>query len=209
MAYKNFKQIKAIETKNKKKLLEIYPWLTEESGIYVFTRMDERRIYYAYVGQAKHVLTRLAQHLTGYQHIDFSIKKHGFLDFHTNPTGWMVAVYKVKECELDEMERYFIEKFAHKGYQLLNKTAGGQGEGKVQIGEYRPAKGYRDGIAQGRKTMARELGHIIDKHLCVTLKPEKANNKVSQNALDKFNELLKEGENFEKTNSKSYPQSSV
>jgi hypothetical protein len=194
MAYKNFKQVKVIEAKNKQKLLEMYPWLTEESGIYILTRTDEHKINYAYIGQAKHVLTRLAQHLTGYQHIDLSLKKHGFLNLDTNPTGWIVAVHNAKECELDELEKHFIQAYARKGYQLRNKTAGGQGEGKAQIDEYRPAKGYRDGIAQGRKTMARELGHIIDKHLCVALKPEKANNKVSQKALDKFNELLREGE---------------
>ena len=39
--------------------------------------MDEEGIKYAYIGQAKHILTRLAQHLTGYQHIDLSIRKHG------------------------------------------------------------------------------------------------------------------------------------
>ena len=45
----------------------------EDSGIYVFTR-QENGFKYAYVGQAKHILTRLAQHLNGYQHIDLSIK---------------------------------------------------------------------------------------------------------------------------------------
>ena len=43
----------------------------------------------------------------------------------------------------------------------------------------------------GRKNLAKELSHIIDKHLVVSLKPEKRNNKVSQKAYDKFNDLLK------------------
>ena len=40
--------------------------------------------------------------------------------------------------------------------------------------------------------LARELSHIIEKHLVVELKEEKKNNKVSIKALEKFNELLKE-----------------
>ena len=45
-------------------------------------------------------------------------------------------------------------------------------------------------MEQGRKNLAKELSHIIDKHLVVSLKPEKQNNKVSQKAYDKFNDLL-------------------
>lgn len=96
------------------------------------------------------------------------------------------------EEELDKHEQFWIRKYANSGYQLRNKTAGGQGEGKAQIDGYRPAKGYRDGIAQGKKTLARELSHIIDTHLVVELKPEKENNKVSIKALEKFNALLDE-----------------
>ena len=55
----NYKQIKAIEQKNKKRLLEINSKLNDSSGIYVLVRTDENGIKYAYVGQAKHVLTRL------------------------------------------------------------------------------------------------------------------------------------------------------
>ena len=50
-------------------------------------------------------------------------------------------------------------------------------------------------IQQGKKTLARELKHIIDTHLKVSIKPEKANNKVSIKALEKFNDLLNE-ENY-------------
>jgi len=48
------------------------------------------------------------------------------------------------------------------------------------------------GLAQGRKNLARELSNIIDKHLIVSLKPEKQNNKISIKALEKFNELIGE-----------------
>ena len=92
--------------------------------------------------------------------------------------------------QLDEKEQYYIKMYAQNGYQLRNKTSGSQGEGKRQIDDYRPQKGYYDGLAQGRKNLAKELKHILDTHLIVSLKPEKANNKVSQKALEKFNGLL-------------------
>lgn len=187
----NITRAKAIERENKKRLLEINPDLDEDSGIYFLTRIDENGIKYAYVGQAKHILTRLAQHLVGYQHIDLSIKKHGFFS-DDNPYGYKIGFQKIKESELDRKEQQYIKAYANYGYQLRNKTAGGQCEGKTQIDEYRPQKGYRDGIRQGKKSLARELSHIIDKHLTVELRPEKAHNKVSQKAFKKFKGLLDE-----------------
>ena len=193
LSYEKLRQAKAIEAKNKKLLLAVNPQLDERSGIYFLTRTDENGIKYAYIGQARHILTRLAQHLSGYQHIDISLKKHG-LHSEGNVYGWKVGFLEFPISELDEKEQYYIKQYASKGYQLRNKTAGGQGEGKAQIDEYRPAKGYRDGLQQGRRNLARELSHIIDKHLVVGLKPEKQNNSVSARALDKFNDLLREGE---------------
>lgn len=191
MSYQNIANAKAIEQKNKKRLLEINPKLDDNSGIYFLTRVDENGIKYAYIGQAKHILTRLAQHLVGYQHIDLSLKKHG-LHLGDNPYGWNIGFLLFPLSELDEKEQYYIKMYAQNGYQLRNKTAGGQGEGKSQINEYRPEKGYRDGILQGKKALARDLRYIIEKHLVVSLKPEKQGNKVSQNALEKFNGLLDE-----------------
>lgn len=191
MSYQNFRQAKAIEQKNKQRLLEVNPGLDDESGIYFLAREDERGFRYAYVGQAVHILTRLAQHLVGYQHIDLSLKKHGLYS-EDNPYGYEVDFIHYPKFQLDEQEQYWIKKCADKGYQLRNKTSGSQGEGKSQIADYRPAKGYHDGIAQGKKTLAIELSHIIEKHLTVELKPEKRGNKVSEKQLEKFNRLLDE-----------------
>ena len=185
----NLRKAKAIEAKNKKRLLAIDPYLDEGSGIYFLVRKDENGIKYAYIGQAKHLLTRLAQHLSGYQHIDLSLKKHGLYSSE-NIYGWKIGFLHFQISELDFMEKKFIQMYSNNGYQLRNKTAGGQGEGKTQIDDYRPAKGYRDGIAQGRKNLAKELTNIIDKHLCISLKEEKKNNKVSIKACEKFNDLL-------------------
>lgn len=189
LSYQNIRQAKAIEYQNKKKILAVNSKIDDESGIYFLTRIDEYGFNYAYVGQAKHILTRLAQHLVGYQHIDLSLKKHGLYSAE-NIYGWKIGFMHFPLSKLDEKEQHYIKQYAIAGYQLRNKTAGGQGEGKTQINDYRPTKGYRDGIVQGRKNLAKELSHIIDKHLIVTLKPEKQNNKVSQNALEKFNQLL-------------------
>ena len=185
----NLRKAKAIEAKNKKRLLAIDPYLDEGSGIYFLVRKDENGIKYAYIGQAKHLLTRLAQHLSGYQHIDLSLKKHGLYSSE-NIYGWKIGFLHFQISELDFMEKKFIQMYSNNGYQLRNKTAGGQGEGKTQIDDYRPAKGYRDGIAQGRKNLAKELTNIIDKQLCISLKEEKKNNKVSIKAFEKFNDLL-------------------
>ena len=190
----NYKQIKAIEAENKKKWLSISPLLSENSGIYILTRKDEDGFKYAYIGQAKHILTRLAQHLSGYQHIDLSLKKHGLYS-EDNPYGWNVTAIKYTESELDEKEQFWIKKCAIMGYQLRNKTSGSQGEGKKKIDDFRPVKGYRDGIRQGRINLARELLHIADKHLVIKVKPEKQGNKVSERQLEKFNMLLNEGKN--------------
>lgn len=193
MGASNYRQVKAIEAKNKQTLLKINPRFDESSGIYCLIRKDENRIRYAYIGQAKHILTRLAQHLSGYQHIDLSLKKHGFYSS-DNPYGWQIVFEKYTLDQLDEMEKYWIQRFADSGYQLRNKTAGGQGEGKVQIDEYRPTKGYREGVEQGRKQLAKELSHIIEKHLKIEIRADKEHNKISQKAFEKFNELLKVGD---------------
>lgn len=190
----NFRKAKAIEKKNKKRLLAINQKLDEQSGIYFLTRTDEDAIRFAYIGQAKHILTRLAQHLVGYQHIDLSLKKHGLYS-EDNPYGWKVGFLHFPISELDDKEQYYIKQYAQAGYQLRNKTSGSQGVGKRQIDEYKPQKGYYDGILQGKKSLAKELSGIIGKHLVVSLKEEKKNNKVSIKAFEKFNNLLSE-ENY-------------
>lgn len=181
----------AIVQKNKEMLLKYNDRLNDNSGIYFLLRQDENGIKYAYIGQAKHILTRLAQHLSGYQHIDLSIRKHGLYS-KDNQNGWKINFLEVPLNELDTAEQHYIKVYANHGYQLRNKTAGGQGKGKNQIDEYRPSKGYRDGILQGKKMLARDLKHIIDKHLVISLKDEKKNNKISQNALEKFHSMLDE-----------------
>jgi hypothetical protein len=181
----DFKKIKAIEEQNKRRFLALNSALNERSGIYILYR-EEGGIKYAYVGQAKHLLTRLAQHLTGYQHIDISLKKHGLAN--EKPNGYNVAFEWCDVIALDAKERWWIQKMANSGYQLRNKTLGGQDEGKGGLDNQKASRGYHDGLAQGRKSLAKELRHIIETHE-FTIEPKK-HNKVTEKALNKFWELL-------------------
>lgn len=201
MSYQNIARAKAIEQENKKRLLKLNPKLNDKSGIYFLLREDENGFKFAYVGQAKSVLQRLASHLVGYeQHIDLSLRKHKLYS-EDNPYGWRVEFLNFPESQLDEKEKYYIKLYADKGYQLRNVSLGGQGENRASgsIGERKAPKGYMQGIQQGKKVLARELSSIAEKHLIIRLKPEKEHNKVSQKQYEKFKELLKEGK--DETNS--------
>lgn len=180
-------------TGKQKRLLKLNPKLNDKSGIYFLLREDENGFKYAYIGQAVHTLSRLASHLVGYeQHIDLSLRKHKLYDKEKNPYGWRVEFLNFPESQLDEKEKYYIKLYADKGYQLRNVSLGGQGENRASgsIGERKAPKGYLQGVQQGRKNLARELSHIIEKHLVVTIREDKQGNKVSQKQLDKFMELI-------------------
>lgn len=193
----NLKRAKAIEQKNKQKLLAVNPNLNERSGIYFLLRTDENGFKYAYIGQARtSILQRLASHLSGYeQHIDLSLKSHKLYS-EDNPHGWRIEFLNFPPNELDEKEKFYIKKYADAGYQLRNVSVGGQGSNRDsgQVGERKPPKGYRQGVLQGRKNLARELSGIIDKHLTVSVKQEKQGNKVSEKMFQKFWDLLKGSE---------------
>ena len=194
---KNYAKALAIEKKNRERLLKLNPELDDESGIYFFHRISEQNEKEIYIGQASRLAQRCCQHLFGFQqYIDLSIRAHGLYS-ESNKNGYKLSIIHFPKERLDEMEQYYIKLYSENGWILKNKTAGGQGEGKKKIAEYRPAKGYRDGLAQGRKNLAKELSAIIEKHLTVSVKPEKANNRISQKALEKFWNLLKDTNNQE------------
>ena len=192
--HKNIAQIKAIEKKNRERLLKVNPNLNDRSGIYFLTRTDENDISYFYIGQAVNIIQRMCGHLTGYQHIDNSIKKRGFSS-EENPYGWKLNFINYPKSDLDKMEQYWILEYTKRGYQCrYNKTAGGQGEGKEKINEFKPSRGYRDGLKQGEKNLARELSSIAEKHLKIEIRDDKKNNKISQRQYEKFMDLLKVGD---------------
>lgn len=182
----NYKKIYAIKKQNENRILKVNPEVNNQSGIYMLTRV-ENGFAYAYIGQSVNLLERLGNHLNGYQHIDLSIKKHKLFSLE-NPTGWMIGFKNYPVDKLDEMEQTIILAYANKGYQLLNKTSGSQGEGKQKIANFKEKKGYQAGLHQGRKNLAKELKHIIDLHLVVDVK--KQGNKNHEKALAKFLDLI-------------------
>lgn len=183
----NYRQIYAIEQKNKQRILVVNPRVPGASGIYILTR-EEDGFKFAYVGQAKNLLQRLAQHLSGYQHIDHSIKKHGLYS-RDNPCGWRIWFEECRLEELDSREQEWIRKCAFKGYQLRNKTTGSQGVGKKGLDDQKAPKGYYDGLKQGYKNARKEVAHLFAKHLNYSKKSDKPN-KIQEKALEKFKEFL-------------------
>ena len=197
MSYQNIARAKAIEQENKKRLLKLNPKLNDKSGIYFLLREDENGFKYAYIGQSVGIITRLASHMSGYeQHIDKSLKAHKLYDEEKNPYGWRVEFLNFPESQLDEKEKYYIKLYADKGYQLRNVSVGGQGSERDSgtIGERKPPKGYRDGILQGKRVLARQLSSIAEKHLKIEIREDKKHNKVSQKQYEKFMDLLKVGD---------------
>lgn len=190
----NNKQRYAILKKNKEQWLQYYS-IKDESGIYILTRYDDNGFKFAYVGQAKKVLTRLAEHLMGYnQHIDFSLRKHGIGSAFTRENKWKCEkIIYCPETELNDLEQEWIRKCHELGYQLLNKTTGSQGQGKQALGEQKPAKGYYDGIKQGRKKVIDEINNRLTKG-DIRLVIECPNKRKEQH-LAKLMELLGENDN--------------
>ena len=189
MSERNYKQIFAKKAEAEKRLRAICPNISHRSGIYFLTRKDDLdRKWYGYIGKSEtSVLDRMCSHLIGYQQrIDISLKKRGFYS-ELNPSGWKLVVSYYPKSEVDRWERLWIEKYREAGYVLYNIESGGT-NGKTIIGERKSPKNYRDGLAQGRKALAKELSHIIDTHLEISLKKD---TKVSQKALEKFYDLLK------------------
>jgi hypothetical protein len=183
----NFKQIKAIEQANKRQILAVNPEVPERSGIYFLLR-EENGFRYGYIGQAKHLLTRLAQHLKGYQHIDLSLKKHGLYS-EENQTGYKVHFLEFPESELNEQEQKYIKMYADKGFQMLNATSGSQGEGKKALDNQKATKGYLQGLANGYMNARKDIAHLFKLHLDYTTKRE--NPTVNQQkALQKFADFL-------------------
>ena len=183
----NMKQVYAIARNSELRWKEIYPELDHYSGIYVLTRQDENGFKYSYIGQAKDVLKRLGQHLTGYQHIDLSLKKHGL----NGAFGWKIKeIIKCTEDQLDEAEQAYIKKYANLGYQLRNKTSGSQGEGKDSLDvERKPSKGYYDGVEYGYNKAIKEIGILFDKYLDAVIKGD--SNKIKERKLEEFLHLIR------------------
>ena len=183
----DYRKLYAIKAQNKTRILKVCPKCPERSGIYFLLR-EEDGFKYAYIGQAKHLLSRLAEHLSGYQRIDLSLKKHGLWS-EENPTGYTVNFLEFPEDELDAKEQYYIKKYANAGYQLRNATSGSQGKGKQGLDNNKQPKTYQEGIAQGYKNARKEIAHLFRLHLVVGTKKNPPT-KLQEKALQKFKDFM-------------------
>ncbi|MEE1085028.1 MAG: hypothetical protein UH850_14975 [Paludibacteraceae bacterium] len=181
-----------MKRKYEEQIRKVCPEVTENSGIYLFWRIDEAEFKHAYIGQALHLCKRLVDHMLNYQYIDNSIRKHKLYDEETNPYGYHIEI--LEECgaeKLDDRERYWIKYYADSGYQLKNQTIGGQDGKKLALGDARPTKGYREGLVQGRKNTQKEVAKLFEKNLTYQINGKPTQNK--QKAYDKFTAFLNEG----------------
>jgi hypothetical protein len=129
----------------------------------------------------------LAQHLTGYQHIDLSLKKHKLWS-EDNQTGWKIGYIECAEICLDDWEQRYIRAYANNGYQMRNKTSGSQSEGKKDIADA-PTKGYLEGLHNGYKKAQKEIAHLFALHLNCGTKKEPPT-KLQAKALEKFEKFI-------------------
>lgn len=183
----NYRQLYAIKKASRERILKVCPNCPETSGIYFLLR-EEDGFKWGYVGQAKHILSRLADHLQNFQHIDLSIKKHGLYS-ENNPTGYKVHFLEFSENELDEKEQYYIKMYANAGYQMKNSTTGSQGKGKKSLDNAKPPKNYYDGLSQGYKNAQKFVANLFEKHLDYKPKSDKPN-KNQEKAMQKFKDFL-------------------
>ena len=191
----DYRQIYAIKKNNEGRILKVCPDCPNTSGIYFLLR-EENGFKFAYIGKAKHLLERLGSHLQGNkQHIDRSLKKHGLWS-EDNVTGWKVHYLKFPEDVLNEKEQYYIRKYATAGYQLHNVESGGT-NGKIDIGERKPAKKYFDGVEQGKKNAQKFVSNLFDKHLDYVPKKNPPT-KLQEKAMQKFKDFLEYERNEEK-----------
>lgn len=122
--------------------LKEFPWLREYdkvSGIYLWERYNEEGKYCWYVGQAKNILRRTAQHIIdGQSHLDKSIKKHGLTnDTVEKPNSWSVDLLMLcEEKDLDRLEQSYISQWKRNNPNgiMYNVESGGT-TGKTIIGE--------------------------------------------------------------------------
>ncbi len=187
----NYKKIYAIKKANEERILKVCPGCPNTSGIYFLLR-EEDGFKYAYVGQTVKLRERLASHLSGYQHIDLSLKKHGFWD-EKNPTGYKVHFLEFPENLLDEMEQKYIKQYANAGYQMRNSTAGSQGKGKHGLDNQKQPRTYYEGLNNGYERARKEIAHLFDLHLDYTTKKQPPT-KLQEKAYQKFKDFL-EGDN--------------
>lgn len=187
----NYKKLFAIQRQNEEIINQQNPSINTKSGIYLFFRTNEENEKCCYIGQAKNLLWRTAQHLSGEkQHIDLSLFKHKWFN-ENNPTGWQLTILEFcKQEDLDKQEQYYINKYVDLGYKVYNVTGGGQLNKKQDINGRNQIKlkSYANGKQFGYEKARKEIVLLFTKYLKFDVKKE---NVLSQRAKEKFEKFLK------------------
>jgi hypothetical protein len=194
MTKPNYKQVFAKKKKNEETIKKLCPKAIHTAGIY-FIHREQDGFRFGYVGLAtKSLLSRLADHLNGYsQHIDLSIRKFGLYDEIKNPYGYKIDILQYcKPNECNDLEQYYIKKYANDGYQLRNSTSGSQGKGKQGIVENKSPKNYRQGVAYGELKTKRKVKEYFDKYLCYYM--QEPINVIRNRKYNEFKEWLESDE---------------
>lgn len=189
----NYKKLFSTQYEIKKQLKILCPELDDKPGIYFWFREDHEGKH-IYIGIATvSILDRSISHCMGYtQKLDISIKKRGFYS-QENKLGWQLKImYKPVE-ELDELEKYYINKYKELGYDVYNISGGGQKSRAGDISERKKGRGYHDGLKQGYTNAQKKVANWFEKSLNYSIKGNTNANK--QKAYDRFTEFLKGNEN--------------
>lgn len=173
-----------------KQLKYACPNIEHKSGIYFYIRekLEQGGGFACYIGKSVDVLDRCIAHQVSWeQRIDISLKSRKYYS-KNNLNGWRLNVLYFPEELLYKKERYYIELYQRKGYEMLNIESGGLQE-KFDIAERKSPKTYREGIAQGEKKAYKRVREFFDKYLDYSLK--EPSNKTKERKLKEFEELLK------------------
>lgn len=182
----NYKQVYAIRNDWKIKLKNKYPELQNRSGIYILTRFEED-FKYVYVGQSVNVLERMIDHMTKYDgDIDHSLRNRK-LASSENLGGWHFAVKYCDRDLLDIMEKETLKECVANGFIPYNKTTGGQGQGKRDLGD-KVVKGYQNGLHNGYNKARKDIAKLFNKNLVAVING--STNKNKEKALEKFKEFI-------------------
>ena len=183
----------AIQRKNEQIIKRLCPTITNASGIYLFYRKNENCELCVYVGQAKKLLQRTAQHLTVIKketHIDKSLYAHKLYS-EKNPDGWKVKVLEFADTkDLDELEKHYINKYKEAGYKIYNVTGGGQIDKAEDIGErqQRKLKSYANGKKYEYERVRKEIAKLFEKNLTYSINGKP--NKNKEKAFEKFKKFI-------------------
>lgn len=190
----NYRQMFAIQSSNEKLILKLCPSMPHKSGIYLFYRVNEKGENCAYIGQAKDLLHRTAEHLSvsvKKTHIDKSLYVHKLYS-NENPEGWKVKVLVLCPLdELDQREQIYIDHYKNRqDVKLYNVTGGGQLDKAKDVGERYEVKlkTYKHGKNFAYEKARQKVKTYFDKYLDYIIKGRPT--KIKERKLAEFTEFL-------------------